>query len=312
MKTTIIYILLLFAIPGLATAQKADTLIKKLDSLTKKTVDEGGQKNTIAPSAYNETTKITFRTYFVLLGSDFKQQVTSPMHLDRKAWIKTGAVALFAGGLTLLDEPIQQTALKQRKYKSVVNVSKYVTNTGGLYETYTLAALGAYGFLFKNEKIKTTTFLATQSYITAGVIETFAKFLTGRERPSYTAEGAGEAEPRFEGPFKGVSSSFPSGHTTVAFAAATVYAKEYANKPLVPILSYSAATLIGLSRISENKHWASDVFVGGLLGYLCGRQVVNNYHRYAKIENEKVRKGHLSLNLNNLNGTMLPGLLYRP
>lgn len=312
MKTILIYILLLFAIPSLAMAQKADTLIKKLDSLKKKTVDEGGQKNTIVPSAYNETTKITFRTYFVLLGSDFKQQITSPLHLDRKTWIKAGAVALFAGGLTLLDEPIQQAALRQRKYKSVVNVSKYVTNTGGLYETYTLAALGAYGFLFKNEKIKTTTFLATQSYITAGVIETFAKFLTGRQRPSYTPEGAGEAEPGFKGPFKGVSSSFPSGHTTVAFAAATVYAKEYANKPLVPILSYSAATLIGLSRISENKHWASDVFVGGLLGYLCGRQVVNNYHRYAKIENEKVRKSHLSLNLNNLNGTMLPGLVYRP
>lgn len=308
----ILYTFLLIASPGLVSAQQTDTLVKKLDSLTKKTIDNGGQKNVIAPAAYNETTKITFKTYFILLGSDFKQQITSPLHFDAKGWTNVGALALATGGLMLFDEPIQKMALKQRQYKSVVNISKYVTNTGGLYEAYTLAALGAYGFIFKNEKIKTTTYLATQSYITAGSIETFVKFLTGRQRPSFDNPNEVEAEPRFHGPFKGISSSFPSGHTTVAFAVATVYAKEYANKPLIPIVSYTAATLIGLSRISENKHWASDVLVGGVLGYLSGRQVVNNYHRYAKIENEKARKNNISFNLNYSNGIMLPGLVYRP
>jgi hypothetical protein len=30
---------------------------------------------------------------------------------------------------------------------------------------------------------------------------------------------------------------------------------EYKDRPLVPLISYSAATLIGLSRITENAHW---------------------------------------------------------
>jgi membrane-associated PAP2 superfamily phosphatase len=316
----LLYLVLLIVSPVLVWAQQTDTLLKKLDSLTKKSVDEGKQKNVILPGAYNETTKITFKTYFVLLGSDFKQQITSPFHFDAKSWTNVGAVALITGGIALVDEPIQKAAFKGRKSQTLNNISRYVTNTGGLYEVYTLVGLGTYGFLFKNEKMKTTTFLATQSYITAATIETLVKFITGRQRPSYIDPIELDSEPRFRGPFnslkdangKSMSSSFPSGHTTVAFAAATVFAKEYANKPIIPIISYTAASLIGLSRITENKHWASDVFAGAVLGYFCGKQVVNNYHRYAKIGNDKVHKNRISLNFNYFNGAMMPGLVYKP
>jgi hypothetical protein len=85
---------------------------------------------------------------------------------------------------------------------------------------------------------------------------------------------------------------------------------EYHDRPIIPIVAYSAATLIGLSRITENKHWASDVFVGAALGYLCGRQVVNNYHRYSKLQKQK-QKQSLSFNLNYLDGKLLPGLVYK-
>src|SRR5207302_1941254 len=119
-----------------------------------------------------------------------------------------------------------------------------------------------------------------------------------RQRPSYYDPETHENDPSWHGPFFQFQkdkngnkpdyfrySSFPSGHTTVAFAAATVFAMEYSDRPLVPIIAYSAATLIGLSRITENKHWDSDLIVGAALGYLTGRQVVNNYHRYARIKN---------------------------
>jgi membrane-associated phospholipid phosphatase len=54
---------------------------------------------------------------------------------------------------------------------------------------------------------------------------------------------------------------------------------QYRDKPAVPVISYSAATLVGISRLTEQKHWASDVFAGALIGYLCGRQVVSHYNR---------------------------------
>src|SRR5438046_1357066 len=129
-------------------AQQPDTLIKKLDSLSTKTDSAGGQVNNINQKAYNDRTKITFGTYFVLLGSDFKQQFTKPFHMTSRDWGKFGIFAATTGALMLADEPVQQWGHHvSSSSKTVADVSHYVTNTGGLYEIYTLAALGAYGLI---------------------------------------------------------------------------------------------------------------------------------------------------------------------
>lgn len=301
--------------------QQPDTLIKKLDSLSKKTDSAGGQVNNINESAYNYRTKINVPVYFILLGSDLKQQVTAPFHLTKRDWVNVGKFAIVAGALAFADEPVQRNALRIRDNSQTVrSVSKFITNFGGLYEGYTLAAFGAYGLIFKSEKVKTTTLLATQAYITGAASFTILKYLTGRQRPNTYDPNHTETEPTFHGPFyKGgydingshiSSSSFPSGHTTVAFAAATVYAMEYRDIPIIPIISYSAATLIGISRVTENRHWATDVLVGAALGYLTGRQVVNNYHRYAKLKAPTQKKNTVSFNLQYNHGVFMPGLVY--
>lgn len=303
-----------------AISQQPDTLIKKLDSLSTKTDSAGGQVNNINQKAYNETTKMTFATYFILLGSDFKQQFTKPFHMTGRDWGHFGMFVGAAGLLSLADEPIQRWGRHvSSSSPTVAHISRYVTNVGGQYEMISLGALGIYGFVFKNEKIKTTTLLATQSYITSGVMAEVLKRLTGRDRPFRTDPLSKNPEPTFHGPFykrdsylyaKSLGSSFPSGHTTAAFSAATVYALEYKDRPLVGILSYSAATLIGISRITENKHWATDVLTGAALGYLTGRQVVNNYHRYAKLKAPKQKKNTVSFNLQYNYGVIEPGLVY--
>jgi membrane-associated phospholipid phosphatase len=308
---------LCFFASAAAFCQKPDTLIKKLDSLSKKTDTAGGQKNNIAPAAYNENTRINVPTYFILLGSDMKQAFTKPFHMKGRDWIYLGG---FAGGVALLslaDEPVQRWALQTRNENEWVrNTSKYVTSFGGMYEVYVLGTLGAYGFIFKKEKVKTTTLLATQAYLTGAAVESVLKFISGRTRPSFYGPNT-IAQPKFKGPLaKSVdytgaktNSSFPSGHTTVAFAAATVFAMEYKNKPWVPVLTYSAASLIGFSRIMENKHWTTDVVVGAALGYLTGRLVVNNYHRYAKLKAPQ-QKGNLSFNIQYNKGVVQPGFVY--
>jgi len=314
---TVVFMMLSLAI----FSQKPDTLIQKLDSLSRKTDSAGGQTNNINKTAYNDNTRITFSSYFILLGSDLKQEFTAPFHFTRKDWGTFGKFVLIEGALFLVDESVQQNALHLREVNpGVRNVSKYVTQFGGSYEAYVLVALGGYGFIFKNEKLKTTTLLATQAYITGAAMESVLKFLSGRQRPSYYDPRSVEAEPKFHGPlssyrkdFNGsrTNSSFPSGHTTVAFAAATVFAMEYRDRPLVPLISYSAATLIGLSRITENKHWITDVFAGAALGFFTGKLVVNNYHRYAKLKAPNQKKNSISFNLQYHYGRLIPGLTYR-
>ena len=70
-------------------------------------------------------------------------------------------------------------------------------------------------------------------------------------------------------PDTGAPTSFPSGHTAQAFAAATFLHKEYGKEhPLYSILGYTTATGIGVLRVLNNRHWMSDVLVGAGIGIL--------------------------------------------
>ncbi len=77
--------------------------------------------------------------------------------------------------------------------------------------------------------------------------------------------------------------SFPSGHTVMAFAAAAAVTSTTnvwwpdATWYIGPAL-YGGATLAGVSRMYNNKHWASDVVVGAAIGTFAGLKVVR-YHR---------------------------------
>lgn len=63
--------------------------------------------------------------------------------------------------------------------------------------------------------------------------------------------------------------SFPSGHTATAFMTATMFNKEYGRKsPWIGVGAYSMATVTGLMRMANNKHWLSDVLTGAGIGIL--------------------------------------------
>ena len=84
---------------------------------------------------------------------------------------------------------------------------------------------------------------------------------------------------------KGDYQSFPSGHTTTAFAAAaTVTSEARRIWPksvwyVAPVM-YGGATLVGLSRMYHNNHWASDVVLGAAIGTFSGLKVVRYSHAH--------------------------------
>lgn len=63
--------------------------------------------------------------------------------------------------------------------------------------------------------------------------------------------------------------SFPSGHSSTAFATATALTYSYGIKAAV--WAYPLATFVGLSRMADDKHWFSDVVSGAFLGIWIGR-----------------------------------------
>ena len=65
--------------------------------------------------------------------------------------------------------------------------------------------------------------------------------------------------------------SFPSGHSTATFATAMVLQQHYGWKVGVPF--FAAATYTAVSRLTVNKHWASDVTFGAFVGMASARTV---------------------------------------
>lgn len=131
---------------------------------------------------------------------------------------------------------------------------------------YVLPVIGAgllVGQLTGDRAVTRVALRAGGAVAIAGGITTAVKFTIGRGRP----RGDGDAD--LFRPLSGWS-SFPSGHTAVAFAVATAIAEE-TRDPWLDAALYGAATLTALARLNDDRHWTSDVFVGALVGHLSAR-----------------------------------------
>ena len=109
------------------------------------------------------------------------------------------------------------------------------------------------------------------------------KTTLGRARPWVTGGTDPAAFDFPKGFTRDAYQSFPSGHTTTAFAAAAAATVElsrwYPRSTWIvgPVL-YGGAALAGLSRMYEDKHWASDVVMGAAIGTFAGIKTVQFAH----------------------------------
>lgn len=72
--------------------------------------------------------------------------------------------------------------------------------------------------------------------------------------------------------------SFPSGHSASAWATAS--SLSYAYGWVVAVPAYTAATLVMLSRVSDDRHWLSDTVAGATIGLFWGR--ATSFHHQDK------------------------------
>lgn len=100
--------------------------------------------------------------------------------------------------------------------------------------------------------LKKLLLLESSSYLLgSGWLNTF-KLGFAKERPDHSAKN-----------------SFPSGHTFTAFVGAEIIRREYGEEhPWLAVVAYGVATLVGVMRVYNNRHWAGDVLAGAGLGIL--------------------------------------------
>lgn len=170
----------------------------------------------------------------------------------------------------------------------VGDVGPVVTQMGGWGAVATAGLFYGAGLIFKGDRARDTGYLAACAMAQSFFVEQALKGFSGRRRP-FAADGVD----RWSGPagfFKrydrandGLYDSFPSGHSTVAFSLATVVALQYRHRTWVPVLAYTLAAGVGLSRVTLDRHWLSDVVVGAVIGHLVARLVVRSHDRRQRL-----------------------------
>jgi len=138
----------------------------------------------------------------------------------------------------------------------------------------TVAYLG--GLALKNNLVTRVTLMCAESFVLSGAVGQVIKYSVGRHRPK-----TGDSPWTWDGPQieHSSSKSFPSGHTTVAFAIATTLILTVRQK-WVGGLGYFLAVLTAITRVVKKQHWTSDVLFGAIIGYFVARQVVRFHEQW--------------------------------
>ncbi len=125
----------------------------------------------------------------------------------------------------------------------------------------------------------------SEAVLVGSATTTILKGVLGRQRPYVSADTNPRVFKWFGGFNGGDFASFPSGHTTAAFSAAAAVVAETSEwwpkstKYIAPVM-YGGATFVGISRMYDNKHWASDVVMGAAIGTFAGLKTVRFNHTH--------------------------------
>ncbi len=199
----------------------------------------------------------------------------SPVRWNQAQWaIACGVVGLTIGLVT--QDLVIQEFVQRNRTSALDAVSKYVLEPWGS-GLYTLPALGImYGcsFAFHDKKARMTAIKGVEAFAYAAIATEIFKQVFHRQRPY---QGDPPNPYLWVGPIGPLSyTSFPSGHSAVVFAVATVIASSYKKTVWVPVLCYTLASLTALSRVYDNDHWMSDVVMGSAIGLAIGQTVFRN------------------------------------
>jgi len=196
---------------------------------------------------------------------DQKDIFTSPFHMNRrnaKWWLLSGAVT---AGLIASDHHIANS------FENSNGQMQWAGRISQVGAAYTLVPLVAgyyvFGVLTDHAKAREIGVLGTESLLDSLIVAGVLKEVFRRNRPD-------EEDP---GKFWGGGRSFPSGHAIQMWSVASLVSHEYHHQPVVAIVAYGLAGLVSASRIAAQKHFASDVFVGGTMGWFIGRYVYDTH-----------------------------------
>lgn len=176
-----------------------------------------------------------------------------------------------AAGLTLsatlledqVVDPLQKDTIED---KPLGSLSKFGDLMGQLVPNFVyFAGMKSHYFLTNSTESNLNSEIMLKATLYSSLITNILKYTIREPRPNGSARN-----------------SFPSGHTTSAFAFASAVGAIHGWKWGVP--AYAIAGFVGFSRINDNAHWLHDVLGGAAIGmgyglgitYLLKKQSIEN------------------------------------
>jgi hypothetical protein len=194
--------------------------------------------------------------------------VTAPLRLREP---DVPMVAAFGLGTTLAlatdTDAMQKVGVNPSRERKASKYSDYA----GLYAPPAALTLGFFvGSAQHNHHLQETTILAEEAMVDSFILNTALGYAIDRQTPTQ-GNGKGNIWPN------GIKTwpdgqSMPSDHSILAWSFAHVVTSEYPGWG-TKIVVYSLASSVSAARVVARKHFPSDVFVGGVLGYYIGGYV---------------------------------------
>ena len=142
---------------------------------------------------------------------------------------------------------------------------EFISNTVTPISIATPILISSVGLLEKNKNMTHDGLFIAETLVVSTLITTVIKYSVNRPRPY-------ETYPFIDNVIYANGPSFPSGHTSAAFATATSLSLSYP-KWYVIAPSFLWASSVGYSRMDLGVHYPSDVLIGAVVGagsaYLC-------------------------------------------
>lgn len=200
------------------------------------------------------------------LLADTKLYFTAPLHWDTGNWQYFGASLLAIGIAHEYDDDVREHFI-QRDHAAPPGEDPRSTEDAvpaALLLGGTLTA----ALLTRESAGYEETWSMVEAGALSGITALTLKYAMGRERPNDTDR----VDAWFEG-----GDSFPSMHTTLAFAIGTVFAESGNDRYrwVRRALGYGVAGGTAYLRLRENVHWLSDTMAGASLGLATAQFVMN-------------------------------------
>jgi membrane-associated phospholipid phosphatase len=232
------------SVPGAAVAQGGG-----------ETVEQKPPADEKPPIAVGEEGTKPTRRFLSALGHNLVDDVKHYPRRSTVYWLAGGGALALA--IHPEDGKINRHLIGNATVDTLFKPGKWIGNDG----VFAAGSLGTYFFgrAMNMPRAEHLGMDETEALILAAAISEVEKEIVRRPRP---VDPFGHSAAGF---------SFPSGHATLTFAAATVLQQHLGYKAAIP--TYLIASYVAMSRLHDNVHYASDVIFGAANGIVIGRTV---------------------------------------